>query len=164
MVNDEYRNDPLAREAEEALYGEGYPWLRSQQARRALVVVSFLAIAFSTLARFFDWPVIALVAILTFLASWVGLRIAVRKIVDLPDAYIDERMRERRGETYRYAYMAVGALLSAVMIAHIVTTLMAKYQGWPLMTGEVWFELSFMLIFSISVLPNAIYAWTERDI
>ena len=50
------------------------------------------------------------------------------------------------------------------MVAHIALSLLAKYRGWPAMTGEVWFELGFALIFSMMVLPNAIYAWNERDI
>lgn len=164
MVNDDTRHDPLAHEAEQALYGEDHAWLRSQRARRWLVVVSVAAIALSTVSRLADWPFLGLPAILVFLASWVGLRIAVRKIVDLPDAYIDERMRERRGIAYRHAYAGIGALLSAIMLSHIALTLLAKYQGWPEMTGETWFELSFTMIFTMMILPNAIYAWTERDI
>ncbi|MEL6447768.1 MAG: hypothetical protein AAFQ62_07500 [Pseudomonadota bacterium] len=164
MVNNELRNDPVAQEAEEALYGENHAWLRSQRARRWLVVVAGAAIILSTASRLADWPFLALPAILVFLASWVGLRIAVRKIIDLPDQYIDERMRERRGIAYRHAYAGIGALLSVIMLAHIALTLLAKYQGWPSMTGEVWFELSFTMVFSMMILPNAVYAWTERDI
>ena len=164
MVKENKRYDPVAEEAEAALYGENFAWLRSQRARRWLVVVSLLAVFASTGARLADWPVLALAAIIAFLATWMGLRIAVRKIVDLPDAYIDERMRDRRGVAYRHAYTGIGALLSVFMVAHIALSLLAKYRGWPEMTGEIWFELSFTLIFTMMILPNAIYAWNERNI
>lgn len=164
MVNNDKRYDPVAEEAEAALYSENFAWLRSQHARRLLVVTSVLAVFASTGARLADWPIIALAAILTFLATWMGLRIAVRKIVDLPDAYIDERMRDRRGIAYRHAYTGIGALISVFMVTHIALSLLAKNRGWPEMTGEIWFELAFSLIFMMMILPNAIYAWNERSI
>ena len=164
MTNNEFRDDRVAREAEQALYGEDYAWLRSRRMRRWLVVASALALIVVTATRFADWPLVTLLGLLMFMATWLGLRIAVRKIVDLPDAYIDERMRERRGEVYRQAYTTVGALLSVIMVAHIASQLLARYRGWPALSGDMWFDLAMSVIFAMLVLPNAIYAWNERDI
>ena len=156
--------DVLAKEAEHALYGEHAPWLRSHSARRLLCVFCVVSLVAYAVAGFSDAPVISLIALLVFIATYIGLRVAVRKIVDLPDRYVDERMKMLRGDIYRWTHVGVAAMISAIMILHIVLSLMAKSGIAQTLSSEQWFDLMFVLLFASLALPNILLAWREREI
>ncbi len=164
MNNDERRRDPVAIEAERALYGTAFEWLRSQQRRRALCVVCVASLVLVLFDVFTDSPFVALGGMILFIASLLGLRRAVRKILDLPDRYVDERMRQVRGEVYRLAFIAAGGLVGAIILLHIGLEVLQSLEVTATLSSEQWFRLMFVQLFALMSLPNLIYAWRERDV
>ena len=140
-----------------------YNWIRTSGRRRALVVLTFTLVFVYGLSNYFDMVFVTLPALLAYMACLWLLRVSVRGVTVYPDELVDERMRELRGYTYRYAYLGVMVLLSGFLIAYIVNQLLAKPGYAEAMTADQLHDLFFAFFFACLALPSALYAWTEPD-
>ncbi len=156
--------DDVARKADRDFADTRYDWLRSQRRRRLLVTLTMVFVAAYGWGNYYDWPVMTLATLILFgVCLWL-LRIAVRGITDYPDEIVDERMREVRGLTYRYAFLGVMALLSIYLVGYIVNQLLAKSGLVVPMSADQLHELAFMFFFAGMALPSAIFAWNEPEV
>ncbi len=138
-----------------------YNWLRTQPRRRLLVVLTYLLVLSYGTTNYFDLPFATLPALLLFMGCIWLLRVSVRGVTDYPDEVVDERMREMRGYTYRYAFMGVMVIMSGYLVIYIANQLLAK-PGYVLpMTADQLHDLAFVTFFACMALPSAIYAWNE---
>lgn len=140
-----------------------YNWVRKPGRRKALVIVTFALVAVYGAANYFDWPLVALPALIGFGACYWLLRVSVRGVTDYPDEFVDERMREARGYTYRYAFIGATLLVSTYLITYIANQLMAKGGLVQPMSADQLHDLGFVLLFSCIALPSAIHAWLEPE-
>lgn len=156
--------EDVARKADRDFADTRYDWLRSRGRRRALVLLTMAFVVVYGLGNYFAWPVTTLVTLILFgVCLWL-LRVAVRGITDYPDEIVDERMREVRGVTYRYAFLGVMCLLSLYLIVYIGNQLLAKSDIVAPMTADQLHELAFMFFFASMALPTAIFAWNEPEV
>ncbi|MEM1434915.1 MAG: hypothetical protein AAGG11_12715 [Pseudomonadota bacterium] len=154
----------LDESAERDLNDERYDWLRRPLRRRALAIFALCTPIISGFASFFDQPLVALIALLGFGASWFLLKRTTRNIVDLPDAFVDERMLARRGEVYRYAYIGTVTALSLLPALLIGNELAAKLIQVTPFTVDNMLDIVLSAMFFTYLLPAAIFAWTEPEL
>lgn len=153
-----------------------YRWLRLQRNRRILVV--FMALGFLLISLGSYWPTLkanldlsstqevtvysvsAVIGVFLILGSYGLLRIAVRGIAEAPNELLDERQIQVRNESYRYAYMFMGLIVTALMLILIAG------PGIELFSPEAQ-DGSYVLIavlFTFASLPSMVLAWREKGI
>ena len=156
--------DEIADKAERELNDTRYNWLRSLQRRRLLVILSFCLVAVYTVPVYFEWVFVTLPALLAYLGCLWLPRVAVRGITEFPDELVDERMRQKRGHTYRLAFVGSITFMSLYLCLYIGNQVMAK-AGWVLpLTADQLHGMAFVMIFASIILPSSIYAWTEPEL
>lgn len=103
------------------------------------------------------WSLINLIVMigLCFLLARVN-----RGFMDLPQELVDDRIRGRRNEMYRFAYMGVLGILSVIMPTALL--LNAFQPGILALIDPVAALLA--LFWTTAVLPTAAFAWIEREI
>ena len=153
-----------------------FAWLRSQRNRRILVVVELLGIAMIAMGSYYptiktnlnltedlDLVVFASAAALTVvlvLGGYSFLRVAVRGIADAPDELLDERQIKIRNTSFRYAYLAIGYLLIAVLMLMFFGPELQLFQA----EGNDGSYLMVATLFAFATAPSMILAWREKDI
>jgi hypothetical protein len=153
-----------------------FAWLRSQRNRRILVIVELLGIAMVALGSYYpniksslkltdtvDLIVFATAAFLTVvmvLGGYSFLRVAVRGIADAPDELLDERQIKIRNTSFRYAYLAIGYLLIAVLMLMFFGPELQLFQA----EGNDGSYLMIATLFAFATAPSMILAWREKDI
>jgi len=153
-----------------------FAWLRSQRNRRILVIIELLGIAMIALGSYYpnikaslkltdtvDLIVFATAAILTVvmvLGGYSFLRVAVRGIADAPDELLDERQIKIRNTSFRYAYLAIGYLLIAVLMLMFFGPELQLFQA----EGNDGSYLMIATLFAFATAPSMILAWREKDI
>lgn len=156
--------DQVAERAERDLHDERFDWLRTTRARRGLVIATASVLVLYLTSNLLGWPFVTLGALITFGFLLWGLRLASRTIMDLPDELIDERMRARRGEIYRYAYMGAVCLLSCPLIVDIGMKLFSGMNQASALTSTQWLDFTLTIMFALVALPSMLFAWTEAEI
>lgn len=158
--------ETVAPMAERDLYDERYDWLRTPGRRRALVIVTVACVLTSWLAVMADWPLLALITLLSFLGLIFLLRRVGRSIVDLPDELVDERMREVRGLVYRWAYIGMMTCIPMLFVADILLALAEKFEilGLTRLTGDQWSDGLMTVFFLGMALPSMIHVWVEPEL
>lgn len=168
MVNqeaDKLRQEMLDKVAEKAkrdFSDTRFDFLRPLERRRMLVIVSYALVLAYGVLNHFDQPLWVLPTLITWGISLWLLRLSTRGITDYPDELVDERMREVRGLTYRYAFMGCIIFMSVFMIIYIANQLLAKGGSVEYITADQLHDMSFCLFFACMALPSAIYAWNEK--
>lgn len=155
-----------ARVAEEARRGFAdtkYNWLRPQRRRRLLVVLTAALWGLYTGTLLVPLPFIRIAALLSFFVALIGLRVATRRVTELPDEVVDERMRSERGSVYRAAFIGTFGLLSAAWVAAIVLVLTSPDRGTTSITLSLAIDLLIAFGFAMLALPSGIYAWVAPD-
>jgi hypothetical protein len=153
-----------------------FAWLRSQRNRRILVIIELLGIAMIALGSYYpnikaslkltdavDLIVFATAALLTVvmvLGGYSFLRVAVRGIADAPDELLDERQIKIRNTSFRYAYLAIGYLLIAVLMLMFFGPELQLFQA----EGNDGSYLMIATLFAFATAPSMILAWREKDI
>jgi hypothetical protein len=110
-----------------------------------------------------DLIVFATAAILTVvmvLGGYSFLRVAVRGIADAPDELLDERQIKIRNTSFRYAYLAIGYLLIAVLMLMFFGPELQLFQA----EGNDGSYLMIATLFAFATAPSMILAWREKDI
>lgn len=138
-----------------------YDWIRTEARRRLLVIITFALVLAYGLSNYFDLVFVTLPALIGYMICLWLLRMSVRGITDYPDDIVDERMREKRGYTYRYAYLGVMILISAYMVIYIANQVLAKPGYVSPITADQLHDMCFAFFFAGLALPSALYAWTE---
>ena len=141
-----------------------FQWLRTQRARRVLVIVDALLLVL-IIPAFAAWGSVA--GILVTIAAWGGwwlLRVSVRTVADLPDRFLDERQRRSRDRAYLDAYKLYGSVVGGLATIGLIAFVMLSENDeltlttrWPQVFGLV----MFVLLLAI-VLPSMTVAWRDR--
>ncbi len=153
----------VAKKAERDFADTRFNWLRTRPRRRLLVGVTYSLVLVYAFSNYNDLPLLTLPAFLLFIGCVLLLRISVRGVTDYPDEIVDERIREERGYTYRYAFMGVIIFMSAYIVFFIGNALLAKAGYLPSISARQLHDLSFALFFGSMALPSAIWAWNETE-
>ena len=156
--------DDVAKRAAKGFADTRFDWLRPLSRRRGLVVLTFGLVSLYGIGMFLDWPFVVLGALIAFMACAALLRVSVRSVTDLPDEIVDERMREVRGLTYRYAFIGAVCVMTLYIVTYIANQLLAKAEVVSRLTAEQMHDASFVMFFTCLVLPTAIYAWMEPEV
>ena len=156
-------NEDVRQKADRDFSDTRYNWLRTQPRRRTLVITTYFLVAIYGYTTYNDLPLITLPTLILYMLCLWLLRVSVRGVTDYPDEVVDERMREQRGYTYRYAFLGVMGLMSLYLVFYIGNQVLAKPGYVPAMTADQLHEGAFTLFFAALALPSAIYAWSEPD-
>ena len=152
----------VAREAASLLDDPRYDAWRSQGRRRALVIGAVVSILATVAACLHDDPVIVLLAIVIAAGCWWLLRKAVRGIADLPDEFVDERIRSVRNEHYLYAYRILSALTLVVVLAMYMAADAGRF-AWQPAANHV-HALFWAVLLLSAMLPSMLLAWSQREV
>ncbi|TVR85041.1 MAG: hypothetical protein EA416_17770 [Trueperaceae bacterium] len=137
------------------------PW-RSKRRRRAIVVAALAVFAAVATAAWFDRSVALLAALAVATLVTIALRRVVRGLADLPDAFVDERIRAMRNQRYLSAYRILSASLVAVLIVLYIAA-DGQRIGWDIAARHI--HALFWSVFWVSfTLPSMLLAWNETEI
>jgi glycopeptide antibiotics resistance protein len=103
---------------------------------------------------------LAILVIVLVLGGYSLLRIAVRGIADAPDELLDERQIQIRNTSYRFAYLAMGYLIIALLLLIFFGPEVSLFQA----EGNDGSYLMIATLFAFASAPSMILAWRERDI
>jgi 4-hydroxybenzoate polyprenyltransferase len=156
------------RRAGHLMHDTHWDWLRSLRARRTLVVVLAASLV-ATAALFISVGSWGFVALVVSGVLFVGLRISVRSVADLPDELLDERQSRIRDRAYRGSFISLsGVLISALAVGFIWviatatdvnndTTRLAIDENDAF--GVFWFAIGLCL-----ALPSMSVAWADEQV
>ncbi|MGV3519527.1 hypothetical protein [Luteitalea sp.] len=154
--------DPVALHADALLRDRRLNWLRPRRRRRVLVGVALVSIAGVATACLIDRAWLVAVSLASAWGAWWLLQRVVRGMADLPDAYVDERMRQVRNAHYRTAY----ALLSGVTVLPLLVLYMAADAGRVQFVPQSRHLLA--LFWGVQLLaltlPSILVAWNEPEV
>ena len=153
-----------------------FKWLRSQRNRRVLVILEIVGLLLVALASYYEtfkqnlslspdvelgvYISLAILVIVLVLGGYSLLRIAVRGIADAPDELLDERQIKIRNTSFRYAYLAMGYLVIALLLLIFFGPEVSLFQA----EGNDGSYLMIATLFAFASAPSMILAWRERDI
>lgn len=152
----------VAREAASLLDDPRYDAWRSQGRRRVLVIGAVASILATVAACLHDDPLIVLLAIVVSAGCWWLLRKAVRGFADLPDEFIDERIRAVRNEHYLYAYRILSALTLVVVLAMYMAADGSRLAWQP--GAHHVHALFWAVLLASAMLPSMLLAWSQREV
>jgi hypothetical protein len=153
-----------------------FKWLRSQRNRRVLVILEIVGLLLVALGSYYQtikqnlslpsgvelgvYMSLAILVIVLVLGGYSLLRIAVRGIADAPDELLDERQIKIRNTSFRYAYLAMGYLVIALLLLIFFGPEVSLFQA----EGNDGSYLMIATLFAFASAPSMILAWRERDI
>lgn len=153
-----------------------FKWLRSQRNRRILVLVNILGLVLVALGSYYPTlkanldisleteltiiVVLALLVVSMVVGGYTLLRVAVRGIADAPDELLDERQVQIRNTSFRYAYLAMGYLVLALLLLMFFGPELQMFQS----EGNDGSYLMIATLFAFAAAPSMILAWREKDI
>lgn len=154
--------DAIRDKADRELNDERFAAWRTPSRRRLVIAGWIATVGLTTVAAWFDWPLVLPIGLVAALGFAFLLRRIVRGMADLPDELLDERMLARRNQAYRMAYsgLAVVALIPAVALwlaadaTAIDFELEARHLG----------ALTYLVLGIALALPSAILAMTEDEL
>lgn len=156
------RTQKLAEDAERLQRDTRLDAWRTPGRRRGLVLASLGALAGVSALAWFDRSVALLVAIAVAVGLYVLLRRVVRGMADLPDAFVDERVRAMRNERYRTAYQLLSAVVMLLLLAGYLATDASRLTWQP---EARHLHAAFWLVLGLSLaLPSMLVAWGEREL
>lgn len=120
----EKNEQAVAARVEAIMADTRFAALRTRPARVALATTMIVLIAAIPLAWVFLGSIPGVIAVIVGAVVWWLLRMSVRLVADLPEAYLDERQATLRNRLYVDAYRWLGGLVillaSAGLLAFIV--------------------------------------------
>lgn len=154
--------DPVAVHADALLSDTRYDWLRPRGRRRALVAASLLWIAVVAAACLTDRSVLVVLTLAPAAGAWWLLQRVVRGMADLPDAYVDERMRTVRNAHYRTAYTLISGLAVVVALGLYMLADASRVQFQP--EARHLHALFWTIQLTALLLPSMLVAWNEPEV
>lgn len=156
------RTRKLAEDAERLQRDTRLDAWRTPSRRRGLVLASLAALAGVSALAWFDRSVALLVAIAVAVGLYVLLRRVVRGMADLPDAFVDERVRAMRNERYRTAYQLLSGAVMLLLLAGYMATDASRLTWQP---EARHLHAAFWMVLGLSLaLPSMLVAWGEREL
>ncbi len=156
------RTQKLAEDAERLQRDTRLDAWRTPGRRRGLVLAGLAALAGVSALAWFDRSVALLVAIAVAVGLYVLLRRVVRGMADLPDAFVDERVRAMRNERYRTAYQLLSAVVMLLLLAGYLATDASRLTWQP---EARHLHAAFWMVLGLSLaLPSMLVAWGEREL
>jgi uncharacterized membrane protein len=156
------RTRKLADDAERLQRDTRLDGWRTPARRRALVLATLAVLALVAALAWFDRSVALLVAIAVAAGLYVLLRRVVRGMADLPDAFVDERVRAMRNDRYRTAYQVLSAVVMLLLLAGYMAT-DASRLSWKPEAHHL--HAAFWTVLGLSLaLPSMLVAWSEREL
>ena len=153
-----------------------FKWLRSQRNRRVLVILEIVGLLLVALASYYEtikqdlalspefelgfFIALAITILVLVVGGYSLLRIAVRGIADAPDELLDERQIQIRNTSYRFAYLAMGYLVIALLLLIFFGPEVSLFQA----EGNDGSYLMIATLFAFASAPSMILAWREKDI
>lgn len=151
--------EKIAPRADREMNDTRWDGLRRPFVRRLIAGATVALAALTGVAATFEsyWLLLSLAVfgVFGFLLSRVN-----RGFVDFPDELVDERIRMRRNEAFRLAYLGLAACLSVLLIVTILFGDM-KSAAW---SGPPPMALAFSLFWLAMTLPAAVFAWRETQL
>ena len=158
----------VAIQAQRVLNDTRWDFIRTPAARRGLAVFAYLAVIFNS-AMYLLNTYIGLIGLAVLFGAYLLLRISIRSVADLPDEYLDERLRSIRSVTYYRSYLLVVGLLTvaAVLLMGILIASDIATDGssalhfsldWNTSQAIIWFILGVTMM-----TPSAVLAFTQAD-
>lgn len=156
------RTRKLADDAERLQRDTRLDGWRTPARRRALVLATLAVLALVAALAWFDRSVALLVAIAVAAGLYVLLRRVVRGMADLPDAFVDERVRAMRNDRYRTAYQVLSAVVMLLLLAGYMATDASRLTWQP---EAHHLHAAFWTVLGLSLaLPSMLVAWSEREL
>jgi len=149
--------DKMAPMAERRMNDTRYNALRKPGIRKTLSAILLLlcvAIAFTH-----EPAGLALANMILIFALWFLLGRINRGFIDLPEELVDERIKERRNESYRWSYL----IASGAALAIIPTSIIQDAAG-ETMSGLHPVGSFFALVWLFIVLPTIVFTWREKEL
>lgn len=155
----------VANQAEKILDDRRWDGLRTRHARVALVAAFLVIVASVPVVHVSAGSTAGLVAVLLGAALWVGLRLSVRTIADLPEEYLDERQVAVRNASYVASYRWLSAVVVAIASSGLVAFIVLGQDpdtwsvqiSWDLAMGLFWALLGLAL-----AIPSMVLALEDR--
>lgn len=155
---DAQRADEAARAAK-VLNDEGLAKYRSQKVRRILATV-LAGLALAIVPTYGMGLIPVLLNMIAVVGAWFFLGRIIRGFIDLPENLLDERIRERRDDSFRFAYIGITAVIGLI-VPHTLLSARAGnaiFYGMDPLAG-------FLALFWLAVtLPTIIFAWREPEL
>ena len=156
----------VAIQAERAMNDTRWDFLRTPIVRRALAMFAYLAVLFNCGMYLFG-TYVGLIGLAVLFGAYLLLRISIRSVADLPEKYLDERLRSVRAGTYYRSYLLVvgllttaAGLLMGILVANDIATdgssALHFSLDWNTSQAIIWFILGITM-----VTPSAILAFTK---
>ncbi|NGP52745.1 hypothetical protein [Thioalkalivibrio sp. XN8] len=156
------RETAMARDAAAMLNDTRFDGWRAARRRRLLVVAAALAIALTVAAAWYGNNLLFLPALALAGGAWWLLRQVVRGMADLPDEFVDERIRSVRNEHYLYAYRALSGLVALATLAMYLAA-DATRVGWQPGADQL-HALFWGVLLLAGMLPSMLLAWSQREV
>ncbi len=153
-----------------------FAWLRLQRNRRALVVVMSFGLLTTALGSYYPslknafglssdadllvFSLAAIFVIISVLAGYLFLRVAVRGIADAPTELLDERQLHLRDSSFRTAYVLSGYLIISLILLSLFAPDLTMFSE----TADDGSYLAIATLFTYASLPSMVLAWREGDI
>lgn len=156
----------LEKRVQAILEDQSWDFLRGPAARRFLCLLAGATWVATTLTFWFLGS-LGLAALALLFLVYLGLRVSVRSLADLPERFLDERQRAIRNKAYLGAYLAIATVLSVFALAILGWVFLTDSRGLDsyrldLSFGQVqatiWFFFGAMLL-----APSVILAWDEAS-
>ena len=149
--------------ARDLQHDERFDAFRTLRARRALVVLGYLALFAAAALSWADLPGLAGVAAHVVFLFGIGvafvLRRALRQTDDAPDEALDERLVAIRNAAHRSAFYAVVWATLAVLLG----LLLAAGTGFTVETAHLQ-ALFYAFALGAMLAPMAVMGWQQREV
>lgn len=160
--------EKVAQNVERALNDTRWNFLRTPAARRGLAVFAYIAVLFNSAMYLFS-TYVGLIGLAVLFAAYLLLRVSIRSMADLPEKYLDERMRSVRSDTYYKSYMLVVGILTVAAVALMVvlvandistdgSTALQFALDWNASQAIIW-----LIVGTTMITPSAVLAFTQAD-
>lgn len=153
----------LERKIERLQRDQRFQWLRTQKARRILVIISALLLVGVIPAFAQGGLIIGAVVTAMAAASWWLLRTSIRAIADLPERFLDERQQAIRNGAFRDAYLTYSFVISGLAVIGLVVFAFVTENDTVTLTttwSQAWGGVFFVSLLA-SMLPSMVVAWRD---
>lgn len=154
--------DPVARHADVLLRDRRFDWLRPRVRRRAVVGGALVSIGGVVAACLLDLPWLVVLTLVPAWGAWWLLQRVVRGMADLPDPYVDERMRQVRNAHYRTAYVLLAGVTVVTLFGVYVAADARRVQF--VLQARHLHALFWMVQLLALMLPSMLVAWNEPEV
>ena len=156
----------VAQAAQKALNDTKWDRIRTPGVRKFLAFAGFAAVVANS-ALYLLGTFVGLLGLALLFGTYLLLRLSIRSVADLPDRFLDERMRSLRSVAYYRAYLVVSAALTAFAVALMALWIFNDLGtsntegiqlsiGWNSLQAIVW-----LILGTTMITPSAVVAYSQ---